>query len=205
MKKRTLLYFFLLIVLIALSFIYDNQIIIFFSSLRNTFLNSFFAGFTFESQLLMFLFLTVLFLWKEHKRRWIIPLWLSLAFSELISNAIKFIVQRPRPFEAGVVSAVEFVRSLIHGSINVFSFPSAHAMAAFSVLPVLDKEFPKFKYVWIIFACLVALSRVYFGVHYMSDVIAGAAIGYAIGLFFVFIEEKYAVGKRILEKLKTKK
>jgi len=205
MKKRTLLYFLLLIVLIALSFIYDNQIVIFFSSLRNIYLDYLFVGFTFEIQIAVFVFLTILFLWKEHKRRWIIPLWLSMAFSEIIANVIKITVQRARPFEAGIVSAVEFVKSFISGNLSAFSFPSAHAMFIFSALPVLDKEFPKFKYVWIVFACLVAISRVYFGVHYMSDVIAGAAIGYAIGLFFVFIEEKYEVGKKVLKKLKTKK
>jgi len=204
MKKRTLLYFFLLAVMIALSFIYDNRIVIFFSSLRNIYLDYLFVGFTFEIQIAVFLFLTVLFLWKEHKRRWIVPLWLSMAFSEIIVNIIKIAVQRPRPFEAGIVNAVEIVRNFISGNLSAFSFPSAHAMFIFSTLPVLDKEFPKFKYFWIVFACLVALSRVYFGVHYMSDVIAGAIMGYAIGLFFVFIEEKYMVGKKVLEKLKTK-
>jgi len=39
----------------------------------------------------------------------------------------------------------------------------------------------------------------------LSDVIAGAILGYVIGLFFVKIEEKYGHGKKLYEKLKRRK
>ena len=44
---------------------------------------------------------------------------------------------------------------------------------------------------WIILAIVIAISRLYLGVHYMSDVIAGAVIGYAIGASIIYIKEKY--------------
>jgi len=68
-----------------------------------------------------------------------------------------------------------------------------HAAAAFSALPVLDLEFPKLKWFWLGFALLIALSRIYMGVHYFSDVVAGAFFGYLIGRFY-FLREK---GKKI--------
>jgi undecaprenyl-diphosphatase len=75
-------------------------------------------------------------------------------------------------------------------SLTDFSFPSGHAMLAFCAIPILNREFPKLKYAWIVFACLVAFSRVYFGVHFMSDVIAGALIGYCLGELIVAVKTR---------------
>ena len=63
-------------------------------------------------------------------------------------------------------------------------------MLAFCAIPFLSKEFPKFKYFWIAFASLIAFSRVYFGVHFLSDVIAGGLIGYLIGWFVLKTEKE---------------
>ena len=62
-------------------------------------------------------------------------------------------------------------------------------MLVFSAVPLLNQEFKKFRYIWFVFACLVAFSRAYFGVHYVSDVMVGAVIGYLIGLSMVMIEK----------------
>ena len=83
-----------------------------------------------------------------------------------------------------------------------FSFPSFQAMLAFCAVPILAKEFPRFKYVWIIFAGLVAFSRVYFGVHFLSDVIAGGIIGYLLGIIVVKLEKEKKFGEKIMKILK---
>jgi undecaprenyl-diphosphatase len=57
---------------------------------------------------------------------------------------------------------------------------------------------------WLGFAILVAFSRVYFGVHYLSDVIAGAFIGYLIGYLAMNLEEKYKYSN-FFKKYKIKK
>ena len=72
-----------------------------------------------------------------------------------------------------------------------FSFPSMHAMVAFAALPILNKEFPDIKWFWILFASLVAFSRIYLNFHFLSDVIFGAFLGYFTGIFIIHIEEKY--------------
>jgi undecaprenyl-diphosphatase len=65
-----------------------------------------------------------------------------------------------------------------------FTFPSNHALNNFAAATFLWRLFPKFKWVFFITAFLVALSRVYLGLHYPSDIAAGAIIGAAFGFLF---------------------
>ncbi|MBI2043446.1 phosphatase PAP2 family protein [Candidatus Pacearchaeota archaeon] len=200
-QRRRIILFLIFIALIFASFYFDSQIVRTISFLRNGFLNDFFLGITFlSSDLLIFFFLTSLFLWNENKRRWIFPLWLTLFLSVVASFLLKMSIQRMRPFELEIVSTLPV---LIKESFNAwnYSFPSFQAMLVFCAIPILDMEFRKFKYFWIAFAVLVAFSRVYFGVHFMSDVLAGALIGYLIGLFVVRMEKEKKFGERIYEKI----
>jgi len=193
------------IVLTIIIRIFDIPIIKFISQLRNDILDYLFLSITFASNILIiFFFLTTLFLWKEHKRRWIFPLWFASFFSVLTGYVLKVWIHRPRPFQKGYVSVLSIAFNFMRNNFNTwnFSFPSFQAMLVFSAIPLLSKEFKKFKYIWLIFACLVAFSRAYFGVHYLSDVIAGAIIGYLIGVIVVKIEEKYLFGKKAMKKLK---
>lgn len=181
---------FLVVLLVSLKF--DSLIIKYIVRLQNLWLNNLMLGVTYLSSSVVVLFiLTSLFLWHEHKRRWVLPLWLSLAFSITVSFIIKLIIAKARPYQAsqlGLQTLPVFASSIAAWNS---SFPSLHAAVAFSALPVLDKEFPYFKFVWLGFACLVAFSRVYFALHYLSDVLVGAALGYIIGFIFVRLEEKY--------------
>ena len=89
----------------------------------------------------------------------------------------------------GIISAI--------GSVSAryltwdFSFPSLHTMLAFSVVPFLDEEFPRFKYVWIALAVIIGFSRIYLGFHFASDVIAGGLLGYIIGVIIIKSEKEH--------------
>lgn len=191
----------LIIFFTVISLYFDSAIVRGVSLIRINFLNNFFLGLTFiSSEIIIFFFLTSLFLWKEHKRKWILPLWFTLGVSAIISFVLKTIVQRPRPFQLGIVSVLDVLRKNSHLVWN-FSFPSFHAMLGFCAVPILSKEFPKLKYIWIIFASLVAFSRIYFGLHFLSDVIAGGLIGYAIGIIIIKIEKKNKFWEKIYKKI----
>lgn len=189
-KRAVVLLGIFIALIVFLSFYFDWQIAQLVSSIRTPALTDFFTAITFVGPVLVFLFLTLLFM-KKKRRRWLLPLWMTLALSAILSFLLKIAIQRQRPFQLGLVSIAEGLQKAAYSSWD-FSFPSSHAVLVFATVPFLSKEFPKLKYLWIAFACLVALSRVYLGLHFLSDVILGAIIGYLIG--FVILtkwEEKF--------------
>lgn len=99
--------------------------------------------------------------------------------ADLLSFGIKAAVSRPRPFQA-IPSVVPLVEHTA-GS----SFPSGHAATSFAGAIVLAWLLPRLRAALIVLAALVAFSRVYVGVHYPSDVLAGAVIGATIGLLAI--------------------
>ena len=201
MKNKGAILIIIVIASIFFSLIFDNILIKDISYLRNAIFDDFFLGITFVSSEIMFSFiLTSFFLWTEKKRKWIIPLWASLAVSVIVAFILKVTVQRPRPFQLGIVPLIPILQEASFSTWN-FSFPSFQSMLAFCAVPILSKEFPRLKKFWIIFAVLVAFSRVYFGVHFVSDVISGGLIGYVIGLLVMNIEKENRWGEKIYNKI----
>ena len=98
-----------------------------------------------------------------------------------VAFLLKLIVLRPRP--SGEIFYIFL-------DIVSYSFPSMHAMAAFSILAILNKAIPRLKIVWVSFAFLYPFSRLYLGLHYFSDIVAGALFGYFKGAFMIYLEEK---------------
>lgn len=180
--------FITLLVIFLFSFIFDDIAFSFLDKIKNPLFDMFFGWIThFGNIFVVLILLTSLFLWTEKKREWIPALWASYVFGIALSVTMKFLIQRPRPFFEIFYPAVNW---------SSYSFPSGHAMAAFAAIPILDKEFPKLKWFWIFFAILAAVSRVYLGYHYLSDVLFGALLGYSIGWVFMEIEIRYKVFKR---------
>ena len=75
-----------------------------------------------------------------------------------------------------------------------YSFPSGHTLSSVIGATVLTKTTRKFGWAAIPLAAVIAFSRLYLFVHYPSDILAGAALGVAIG------EAVYALGLRLAEK-----
>jgi undecaprenyl-diphosphatase len=62
-----------------------------------------------------------------------------------------------------------------------FSFPSGHTMTAFSIALVLSYFYRGVEVPLYFFACSIAVSRIVLGMHFLSDVLAGAILGVGLG------------------------
>ena len=106
---------------------------------------------------------------------------LILAGDQLGHKVLKEIFQRLRPCNA----LADILTPL--GCTGSYSFPSNHAINNFAAAIFFYRLFPNLKWVLFITAFLVALSRVYLGLHYPSDMIGGALIGLFLGYIFAEI------------------
>ncbi len=103
---------------------------------------------------------------------------LAAVLATLVSDAVlKPIVHRPRPFTANPALAVVGTRP------ESASFPSGHAASSVAGALALASTWPQARVAIWAAAALVALSRVYLGVHYPTDVLGGALVGLLVGWF----------------------
>lgn len=106
----------------------------------------------------------------------LLELTLAIVLASLLANSVlKPLVSRERPF----VSAPEIL--VIGSRPSDASFPSGHAANAFGGASVLARRLRAEQVVWWALAVLIAYSRIYLGVHYPLDVIAGALLGWVCG------------------------
>ena len=70
---------------------------------------------------------------------------------------------------------------------NDYSFPSGHTTSSFACATTICFSFPKIGVVFIIFAFIMAFSRLYLFVHYLSDIIFGMILGILVGVIVMSI------------------
>lgn len=106
------------------------------------------------------------------------------AVSALVANTllvlVKRRVRRPRPCESGRPTTFD-VQPLTWFAADRFSFPSGHALNSFAIGSVIALSFPPLAVPVLAVASSVAASRVVLGLHWPSDVLAGALAGLLIG------------------------
>jgi decaprenylphosphoryl-5-phosphoribose phosphatase len=90
-----------------------------------------------------------------------------------LNYAIKLLVKRPRPVLEGLPP--------LGGAPSSLSFPSAHATSSFAVATAMVRVDPAMSAAFVV-AIALSLGRPYLGMHYPSDVLAGALLGVVLGL-----------------------
>src|SRR3989338_3992138 len=103
-----------------------------------------------------------------------------LAVEIILKNA--FLRIRPESAFTDIVRVLE--------RVNIYSFPSGHATIAFASAIILTRQRKKLKWFFYTLAFLTAVSRIYLGRHYPSDVLVGAISGLFIGNFSFKMVEK---------------
>lgn len=119
-----------------------------------------------------------LYLWRRRRHFWVVALWLSVFGGLLLNKFLKLVFHRARPQFRDTVQ-----------SLSSYSFPSGHTMIAtvfYGALAVFVigqiKNWPLrilSAVLALMLILLVAFSRIYLGAHYLSDVLAAMAEGFA--------------------------
>ncbi|CAM2870724.1 undecaprenyl-diphosphatase [Paenibacillus sediminis] len=174
-------------------------------AIRHGSLNGFMCFFAQDAQYLLLLGMIIYWFTRNRLNRMMA---IEAAISVLLGMGISFVIghflYRDRPFVDHTVI------QLIKHAANA-SFPSDHAIGAFAIATMFLLYGKRMRFVWIIIAALIGFSRVWTGVHYPTDVIAGAIIGIVCSVVTHQIcSHSNAVNKliisaiRIYESLETK-
>lgn len=189
MKKRwiALIVFFLSALFTFISyFIWDIPLTYYSRGLSNSVLNiAQIITVLGESRWYYILFIPAYFLfrfaWKN--KLWsmrILFLFTAITASGLFNMLIKWIAGRHRPinlFHNGLFNNGLFGFNYFEVIYELTSFPSGHAITAFTLAASISFLFPRWSIVAFILALLIAMSRVLITSHYLGDVIGGAGIG----------------------------
>lgn len=146
------------------------------------YLNPIFIGLAEYTVLLVALM--CLFIWFQNRSRtdrgMVVSAGLTFILAELMGKIAGIFYSNQQPF-----AEMSHVNLLIQKEVNN-SFPSDHTIFIFSVC-LIFWLFQKRHVYWLIIACAVGFSRIWVGVHYPFDVLAGAVISCLIAVAVVYL------------------
>ena len=117
----------------------------------------------------------VLWLWLSSFTIWSFVL--SLFFGWVFALGLEFLIGRKRPYQR------THTKPLAKPITHTPSFPSGHATLSFAGAGALLWIDPVIGSLFCVLAACIALARVFIGVHYLSDIVAGAFLGIGVSFF----------------------
>lgn len=167
----------------------EFSILYFFQSLHTPFLDRVVPAFSaLGNKGLLFILLGVMLLFFKKTRGAGLSILITLAIGFLIGNGLlKHLVMRQRP------CWIDQTVQLLIASPKDYSFPSGHALAAFETATCIFYANRRWGIAALVFAVLMALSRLYLFVHFPTDVLSGMALGVFLAWNVSRVVEKYKI------------
>ncbi|MFH1588186.1 MAG: phosphatase PAP2 family protein [Candidatus Diapherotrites archaeon] len=157
-------------------------------SLSNSLLDLFFLAVTQVGNPALWILISAFFFWNAEERK-SFYLMGTVLFASALVGVLKPLIARMRPDES--------IARIVYQENSVFGFPSGHSAVISSIYFFYEKKLkPKMKLIGFIIVLLVMLSRIYLGVHFFLDVLAGLVLGIFIGKGISLIESKLK-GKKL--------
>lgn len=171
----------------------DHSLVLAINAMHSTFLDSFMWFLSGSYILLLLIPFIFYFLFKEYRSKqllWILAVVvLTVILTDQLSvHAFKEVFQRYRPSHNLLLKSQLHLHEYPDGSFyggGKFGFVSSHAANYFGILTIISSLIRQgwVKIILLTIALLVIYSRVYLGVHYVSDVLCGALLGFVLAQF----------------------
>lgn len=183
----------------------DKEILLFINRHHNSFFDSvmWFASDKI-SWIPLWAIIIILLIINYKKNTWLMVLLvipLIITTDMLTSEVLKPLIGRWRPsHQPGLENLLHYVKDYRGG---LYSFPSGHASNSFALITYLclitSKKIKWFPYLLVPVALLISYSRMYLGVHYLSDVLCGAIIGAFLGWLFskIYFRLHHSIKKKL--------
>lgn len=142
---------------------------------------------------LVLFFMFMFFSLGNGRLRWVVVLsGAALLTADMTVVILKEVFARVRPCEAFVGAKV------LASCSDSYGFPSRHTTDIFAMAVFLSSIYSRYRTAFMLIAVYVGISRIYLGMHYPLDVMAGVFVGSIIGVLFLWFDIVY------YEKVKAK-
>lgn len=128
--------------------------------------------------------LLIVYFWMKNEKKMALLLTVSIVAGALFTYPLKFLIDRARPYET-----IESARLLTPHEYDP-SFPSGHVEMSFLASTVISRFHPEYAKYLYAFSFIVALSRVYVGVHFPGDALGGVVVGVIIGKVMIMVAQR---------------
>lgn len=169
---------------------YDTELFIYLNSLGTERWDPFWLAYTSKFNWVPFYALLLYLIFKQIGKKpmliTIVIVALMILATDQITNLFKHGLHRLRPCHlAELIDRMRLVRSGCGGQFGFFSGHASNTMAAAIFIGLmLRNKYKYLKYILIVWAFLMAYSRVYIGVHYPLDILSGMTFGALMGCIF---------------------